>query len=354
MQLFLHVQSYRMLNLHRNRENRYILFLDLGLAFQLNIRSKHVTDATAANPPSSLDELRELVGVIQKQEASTRLGTRTFRTLAGMIDAPRQTAVMSITQLADNLNVNASTLTRLAKRLGYQGFSEFQDVFRRHFANEGEFYTNRVNQILKDSSGDNENLSLVARIAKDEATNTSRMLDQLDSEVVANTAEILAKANAVRLHGLRQFFSLACFMSYGLGLIRNNVHVLGDPGHGVAHALAQLRTGDALVVMGSDPYTRATVDACRIAASHGLRIIAITDSYASPLATAAEQSLIIRTDGRYFGNSMASAVILAEGVLALVASKLGQEAIKALRKREMLFDELGVALTPKPSTRKPN
>lgn len=295
-------------------------------------------------PPQSLDQLRNLLISMKARQGPTRLGARSFRTLAGLIDSPRQTAVYSISQLASNVGVNASTLTRLAKRLGYNGFADLQSVFRRHVAEERDFYSERAGRLLSSEEVRRESISLMAKVVQEESTNISSMLKNVDAHAIEQAAAHLADAERVRTYGMRQFFSIACFISYSLGMVRGEVAVLGDSGHGVAHALAQLAPGDVVLVLGTSPYTRATVDVCHTAARHGLHIIAITDSSASPLAASAAQTFIAPTRGTFFSNSMAACLILAEGLLALVAQRLGKEAVAALKRRELFIDELGIAL----------
>ncbi len=302
--------------------------------------------------PKNLDELRSLLSELQSGAGPLRLGSRSFQTLAGLVDAPRQTAVYSISELASAHNVNASTLTRLAKRLGFHGFSDFQGVFRRHIAAGSDFYSRRAGELLRGGVTDSESIALLSKIAQDESANIAAMIDSIDPARLEATVRMIAQGRAIRVHGLRQFHSIACGIAYTLGMIRNDVALLGDPGHGVAHALAQLEAGDVLIVMGSTPYTRATVDACEIAAAHGMRIIALTDSYASPFAKYAEQVFITPTGGVFFGNSTAACLIFAEGLMALVARTLGQHSVQALKRREALIDQLGVAVPSpdKPST----
>ncbi len=295
-------------------------------------------------PPQSLDQLTSLLARIQTRNASTQLGTRSFRALAGLVDSPHQTAVRSISELADSAGVSASTLTRLAKKLGYNGFGDFQRVFRRYVAQDRDFYSQRAGRLLEPNGAPQKSVSLITKVAEDETINIASMLKSLDVSDLDDAAKRLARARRVRAHGLRQYFSIACFISYALGMVRNDVAVLGESGHGVAHALAQLAAGDVLIAFGSSPYTRATVDACRIAAAHGLYVITVTDSHASPLAAFANQSFITPTGGSFFSNSMAACLILAEGLLALVARRLGQDAVEALKRREVLIDQLGVAL----------
>ncbi|MBW6496395.1 MAG: hypothetical protein K0B16_17930, partial [Burkholderiaceae bacterium] len=92
------------------------------------------TYALATSAPHSLDELRVLVAGIRRGVAGIRLGNRASDALAQLVDAPRHTAISSILELAEATGVNPSTLTRLTHKLGYKGFHEFQDVFRRSIA----------------------------------------------------------------------------------------------------------------------------------------------------------------------------------------------------------------------------
>src|SRR3546814_10961075 len=83
----------------------------------------------AMRKPRNLEELRELVVRIRRDEAEVSLGGKAFDVLAKLVEAPEQAAVRTISELGAVLSVNASTLTRLAKRLGIDGVHDFQSVF---------------------------------------------------------------------------------------------------------------------------------------------------------------------------------------------------------------------------------
>ncbi|MFT5114714.1 MAG: DNA-binding MurR/RpiR family transcriptional regulator [Parasphingorhabdus sp.] len=296
-------------------------------------------------PPKTLDELRNLVNQIHTGEAELSLGPRAFQTLARLIDEPRQAAVYSITDLAANLGINASTLTRLAKRLGYRGFNELQDIFR-HFVASGQtyFYSHQVDRIVHPTHGGQKTMEVFLEVVGDETRNIQKLSKEVDPQLLNDATQLLCTARNVRIHGLRQFYSLANFFSYGLGLIRDRVSILGEAGHGVAHSLSQLNEDDALVVMGCNPYTRATVDAGRIASKYGIPVLAFTDSSASPLAGNSHYTVVIPSTGRFYVNSTAAWSVLLEGLLTLVARRLGDDAITTLKTRERLFNELGITI----------
>ena len=299
----------------------------------------------AAKPPQApadLSALRQMLTDLQRDPSQGLLGKRALEVLAQILDSPQQAAMGSITELADNADVHASTLSRLVRSLGYRNFSEFQGVFRDHLTGSGHFYTQQADRLFHQQN--NDVAELVARVVSAETSNINRMLADMDTNELSAAAQLLANAKRVRTHGLRQSFAIACYFSYVLGLLRNDVAFLGSQEHGVAHALAQLEVGDVLLVVGCAPYTRGTVQAAQMAADHGLPVIAFTDSHASPLGLNARHVFIAPATGNFVSNSMAAFVVQAESLLALVARELGDSAIKALEHREALITEQQIEL----------
>ncbi len=273
------------------------------------------------------------------------LGPRAFQTLAQLVDEPRMSAVSSITDLADKLGVNPSTLTRLSKKLDFAGFSDLQSVFRRHVAGlDNTYYSRQVDQLIQPGEVGDKALNVFLKVVEDESANLRKLVSDVNPALLSQASGMLSSARKVRIHGLRQFYSLANFFSYGLGLIRNRVSILGEAGHGVAHSLSQLNGEDVLVVLGCNPYTHATVDASRVAGKYGIPVIAFTDSSASPLVTNADCAFVIPSSGRFYANSTAAWAALLEALMSLVAMDLGDRALKTLRTREVLFKELGISL----------
>lgn len=295
-------------------------------------------------PPNTLDALKSLVGDIARGSAPIHLGGRALKTLAAMVAEPRHTAVYSIGTLADTHGVNASTLTRLAQRLGYDGFAALQEVFRHHVADQGHFYSERAGRLATETQTQDHATDRISGIPAQEIGNISAMTDELDPAAIEGAAEILVTARRVRTHGLHQSAAIAGFMAYALGMLHDDAAVLDSQQHGVAHGLAQLTVGDALVLVGFSPYTRGTVAAARVAAQHGITVIALTDSHASPLSASAAHSFVTPTGGAFFSNCMASAVVLVEVLLSSVARHLDQQAVTALKRYESFIEELNVQL----------
>ncbi len=292
--------------------------------------------------PDTLAGLRLLLDRIQRREAEFTLGGQALRALAALIEAPEQAAVSSIAELAALVGVDPATLSRLARRLGYGGFSKLQDVFRRELTEGRHFYSEQATRLLYGSEQDS--LALLARLGRQESANIAALIDGIAAAEFEAAAELLASARRVRIHGMRQFSSLAFFMSYALGMLRQDVGVLDAGRQGVADGLAQLQPGDAVVVASCFPYTRSSIAAAQIAARHGMAVIALTDTRSSPLAEVARHRFFVPNGSVFYSNSMCAFVLLVEGLLTLVAQRLGDTGLAALQQREILIEELDSAL----------
>jgi DNA-binding MurR/RpiR family transcriptional regulator len=293
--------------------------------------------------PESLTDISNLVSDIENGNRVIQIGPTALRTLRSMVESPARTAISSISELAANHDVNPSTLSRLSKTLGFSGFSAFQKIFREHVDQNSNYYSFRASRLISDYSESGQENSTMDDIAGDELRNIEALRSMLSNQAMARAADMIIDARKVGFFGRRQFYSLAAFMAYALGLIREDVELL-QPIPDTSHSLNFMGETDLLIVMGCDPYTSTTVDACKIAQQLGVPIVAITDSSFSPLAQYSERHLIVPTDGHFYSNSMAASFVLAEGLLAMVAQRMGKDAIDALEKREKMNREFGTTL----------
>ncbi|WP_328717197.1 MurR/RpiR family transcriptional regulator [Halomonas elongata] len=298
---------------------------------------------SASRRPETLGDLECLLADIDGGEGSVRLGKRSRHVLTALVTAPQQAAVSSISDLAERLGVSPSTLSRLAQRLGFEGFTGLQAVFRRNVTEGKSFYSDQVSRLL-DGDGNDDGQARLSRLGRQECANIGDMVAGIDGEAFAQAAAMLVEARRVRVHGMRQFASLASFMAYGLGMLRPDVAPLDAARHGVADALAQLDEGDVLVVASCFPYTPSVLATAEVAARQGIRLIALTDSTSSPLAKVAHYTFPVPNHSLFFSNSMCAFMLLAEGLLSEAASQLGDAGLAALKRRERLIGELDTSL----------
>ncbi|WP_456703180.1 MULTISPECIES: MurR/RpiR family transcriptional regulator [unclassified Bradyrhizobium] len=262
---------------------------------------------------------------------------------AKLVEAPEQSAVRSISELAEQFGINPSTLTRLAKRLGFEGFSDFQAVFRKAIADDQQyFYSRQAGRLMAAPSAGTTEVEAFTQLARETAANVDGFLRQLDRAALQGATRLLATAHRVRVHGVRQFHSLASFLTYCLGMVRSDVALLDAPRLGVAEALSQLDPDDVVIVASCAPYTRSVAEVARVAALNGQTVIAITDSRSSPLVPPAAHAFFIPHASSFYSNSMGAYVVFCEALLNLVARELGDKALNSLAGRERLIAEMNI------------
>jgi DNA-binding MurR/RpiR family transcriptional regulator len=297
----------------------------------------------AKEPPRTIEDLRALALSVGRDEAGFSLGSKTHDVFAKLVEAPEQSAVRSISELANQFGINPSTLTRLAKRLGFEGFSDFQAVFRKAIASDQHyFYSRQAGRLMATPSVGNAEVEVFEQLARETAANVDGFLGQLDRAALQGATRLMANARRVRVHGVRQFHSLASFLTYGLGMVRSDVALLDAPRLGVAEALSQLDRGDVVIVASCAPYTRSVAEVARVAASNGQTVIAMTDSRSSPLVPPAAFAFFIPHASSFYSNSMGAYVVFCEALLNLVARELGDKALNSLAGRERLIAEMNI------------
>lgn len=290
-------------------------------------------------PPASLAELRKLPSLLKRDELKLPMGKRLLVALCVMLDDPRLVATHSITELAQVTGVSPASLTRLAKLLGFKGFVQFQSLFRHALSEPGRYYSEQASALVNPP----EQLPTELRIQQhleSQMDNLSRSAAQLSESNLRQAAEMLVRARRVRISGRRQSYGLATLFSYMLGLIREQVSVVGSAGEGQAQALAELGSRDLLVMFGSEPYSRDSVMLAQVANQLRLPLLTLTDSHHSPLAQLANCSLISRNDSPLYTNSMVATLFLAETLLLQTARLLGNRAVERLSHREELISRL--------------
>lgn len=298
-----------------------------------------------ARPPRNLEELRQLYITISKNKGEKRMSARTLAVLKKMLDQPNESAAKSISEIAGENGVSTSSVTRLAQKLGFDGFPGLKNLFRQNLNRRKSFYSAQVRKYLQQGPAvAGAKTSVLERAIQDEWSNVMLTADAFDERKFAAITDLVVKSERIHIIGLRGSYPLAYYLCFYLKMIRGHVTQMGRAGHTLAEDLSVLKPGDLLIAIGVHPYTRDTVKACRMAGQQGANIVAVTDSISSPLADETDKYLLISTKGDYFFSPIVSAIICLEALLSEVVKQLGHKAIERLNSAEHVLDRMSVEL----------
>ena len=250
-----------------------------------------------------------------------------------VIDHPTDVALLTMREQARRAGIPPATLTRLAQRFKLKGYDEIRRLSAEAVRERPDSYRGRAEELLqrRDSEGD-------AALIQDIFSSLSRHLQELSKPAVVDrfraAADIIAKSRRVFCLGLRSTFSVAYSFHYARALFGAESVLVDGPGGIATDALRTIGPADVLLAISVKPYTRQTLQAVRYAGKRGARVIAVTDSEVSPLATVAHETLVVGTETPSFFHTMAPAFAAIECLTALVAARRGSETLKALAASE--------------------
>ncbi len=284
-------------------------------------------------PPPTISDMRSILLAMDQGELELPMGRKSRAAFEQVLENPKVASMLSITALADTLNVSTATLTRLSRLLGFSSFKQFQNIFRAEMVGSSDFYSNKIKTRKTPILTPN---SLIAT-AKD---NILELEQELDAKRLTTICKAILSAEVVHCFGYRQTFSLASFLCYGLGMIRQRVQLINTTSQGLAFSIAQIKANDVLIGFGFHPYSSRTVKLMQLAKELNVPMIVITDSLRSPIAKITKNVLLVPVQSDFFSNSLVAPSLLIEIILSKLASMMGENSLKQLEQRETLINKL--------------
>ncbi|TWT04110.1 MurR/RpiR family transcriptional regulator [Reyranella sp. CPCC 100927] len=249
-----------------------------------------------------------------------------------MLDHPDDVALLSMRSQAERAGVPPVTMTRLAQRLGFEGYESVRDLYAQAVRRRAIGFADKGGALV--ARGKASESRLVADMLAAAAGNVQRLADADVLAQVHAAAGVLGGARRIFALGLRSSFSVAFHFQYVASFAGADCHLIEGAGGTGADALRGAANGDALFAVSVKPYVRTTLDLARHAAARGMRVVALTDSTASPLARQADAAIVVPTESPSFFHTMVPAFAVAELLVALLATRRGEGALEAIAATE--------------------
>ena len=260
-----------------------------------------------------------------------------------ILDKPDDVALLSMREQARRAGVPAATMTRLAKRLGLEGYDEVRALYAGAVRAGTLGFAGKAGVQVQQ-----QNLRGERALAADMALSLSRQIARLAEpealERLADAAGRLHRARRVYCLGLRACHAAAWHFHYMLSLLGDKTVMLDDAGGTGLDAIRDAGRDDVVLAASVEPYARATVEAARYAATEGVPLVAVTDSEVSPLARLASTVILVPTESPSFFHTVTPLLAVAEILAALVAGRSGHKALEALQRTETQLAAFGVHL----------
>jgi len=272
----------------------------------------NVTDAS----PKDYQALRALIA--QRAEDLPR---RLMQVAGYALENPDEIAFGTVASIAAKADVQPSALVRFSRALGYQGFTELQDIFRSRLRERVLNYDERLAKMREHGIASSKSGLVLDGFLEAAEQSVGRFREKVDYDAIERAVDLMAKAETLYLIGLRRSFPITSYMSYALGKLGiRNILVDAVAGMGAEQA-SFITERDAVLSISFTPYASETVTLTNAAKARGAAIISVTDSVFSPIAPSADVLLEI-VEANFEGfRSMAVTMALAMTLTVSVAAQ---------------------------------
>lgn len=246
-------------------------------------------------------------------------------------------AFMTAAKLGTSVGVSESTVVRFANELGFSGYPKLQKALQ-------ELIKNRLTTVQRiELSNDfiNEGTALKG-VLKSDMENIRATLEKINHRTFEEVVNSIFKAKKIYIIGLRSSTAIAEFLGFYLNLILDNVKVVAYGMSDIFEQMINISEEDLLIGIGFPRYAARTIEALNFAQSRGTRVVAITDSLLSPLASKADYTLIAQSNMASFVDSLVAALSVVNALIIAVGLREKQKISSTFNELENIWGEYQV------------
>ena len=246
-------------------------------------------------------------------------------------------ALNTLDRVSTEIGVSTTTVLRFCRRLGFNGFKDFQDSLRddiKYQPDLPEKYNRTIGHAVKNE--------LMAQTIQMDILCIQQTFRDLPDEVLASAIDHIVNAKRVFTFGMKESFALAHYTYTRLLTVRSNVFILNAGYNGDVESVLSLTKDDVCIVFIFPRYTKQAVQILSLLKKQGAFVILVTSNPCDEIEQHATLVLPCRVDAYGVKNSSSAPVCLANYMCNAVAMQNGNISLEHMKKSEELFREISI------------
>lgn len=244
-------------------------------------------------------------------------------------------AFMTAAKIGETVDVSESTVVRFASSIGFSGFPELQKSLQVLIKNK----LTTVQRIGLDEDLSEDADMIHKRIIRNEINSMRYLLENIDTDALDRATDLILKADKVYILGLRTSSTLANYLGFYLDVILDNVKVLNNSGvNSLYEEVIRVKETDVLIVISFPRYSNNTIEATKFIKEHKAKIIAITDTEASPFHSLSDVSLLAKSNIVSFIDSLVVPMCMLNSLIINIGIQEKEDIVQYFDRLEELWD----------------
>ena len=257
---------------------------------------------------------------------------RTFRTakrqeiLRPVLEQPRGFVLLSVRDMAKRLNTDPATIVRIVRVLGFANFREFQ----KHLHDLSIAFATSADTMQSGESMRDGRPSYVADSIERDLKNLHALKNMLNPARLSELAKRIYSARRVVILAGDLASFLADYLEYHLTLLGLPVFSATTAGR-IVHLTRSLSSDDVAIAISFRRGLKQTIEGAKQSRERGAYLVAITDTFLSPLARSANETFLAGIETTSFGASYVAPVALLNSLLAACGQIRSSETLQIVR-----------------------
>ncbi|MFW2488925.1 MurR/RpiR family transcriptional regulator [Clostridium chromiireducens] len=225
-------------------------------------------------------------------------------------------AFMTAAKLGISVGVSESTVVRFANELGFSGYPKLQKALQELIKNK--LTTVQRLELRNDYFSDGDALK---GVLKADMENIRATLEKINQNTFEDVVRSIFDAKRIYIIGLRSSTAIAEFLGFYLNIILQNVKIVSYGISDVFEQMINVGDGDLVIGIGFPRYAAKTIDVLEFAQDRGAKVVALTDSLLSPLASRSDYTLIAQSNMASFVDSLVAPLSVINALIIAVGMR---------------------------------
>ncbi|MBH7872304.1 MurR/RpiR family transcriptional regulator [Clostridioides difficile] len=263
---------------------------------------------------NEMKDSKHLISNIQSQY--TRLSKGQKLIAQYILNNYDKVAFMTACKLGETVGVSESTVVRFANALGYSGYPKLQAALQELIKNK--LTTVQRVEMAHDYSDD---FAILNKVLKSDIDNIRSTLEEIDERAFKEASNKLLRARKIYILGMRSSFVVAQYLGFYLDIILDNVHIIRMDMGDAFEQIVRINEEDVIVAISFPRYSKKSYQIVTYAKEKGAHVISLTDSLFAPVASLADNTLLVKSNMASFVDSLVPALSISNALAISVGMK---------------------------------
>ena len=235
-----------------------------------------------------------------------------------------ESAFLSVIDIGDKCGASKATVVRFAQSIGFEGFIEFRNEL--HAAVQTKFSYMERFPLLADSDKET-----IYEVAQQEVKNINQTMESLSLESFNAIIDLFQKSNCIYTYGHGISALMSQVLAYSLNQVSVQARSMVSSHLSFEEQVMFLGPKDTLVLFSFPPYSKSTLDAARLAAEKGAKVVAITDARSAPIVPLTNINLSVQSENMLFTNSFAAISVTINAITTELSVRNKEKTLKFIK-----------------------